>query len=449
MFRPLLDFFRTGPDAPRRSEDPEEIRRLYERKRWSVFLSITFGYGMFYLCRVNFSVVKKPMLDQGILSATEMGVIGSIMLVVYAVGKLVNGFLADRSNIRRFMSIGLLIAAVANFLLGWTTLFVLFAVLWAINGWFQATGSAPSVVSISHWFSNRERGTRYGLWSIAHSIREGLTFAGTAYLVSKMGWRWGFWGPGLVCIAAAMILLRTLADRPQTYGLPPVADYKDDHAAIKTKSASSIGRMQIEVLKSPAVWILGLASASMYVARYGINNWGVLYLQEAKGYSLVSAGMVLAANTVAGLLGAISSGFVSDRVFGSRRNPPALIFGLMQVGALTAFFLIPPNNMVLDILAMCVFVFSLGGLLVYLGGLMAVDICPKKATGAAMGIVGLFSYTGAAVQDAVTGYLIDLGKTVVEGKTTYSFDAAFYFWIGASVLSILLAASIWKVKARD
>jgi OPA family sugar phosphate sensor protein UhpC-like MFS transporter len=217
-----------------------------------------------------------------------------VMLVAYAVGKASNGFLADRANIARFMSTGLLISALANLALGFMTWFWVFAVLWGVSGWFQSMGSAPSVVALSHWFSNKERGTRYGVWSTSHGIGEALTFLVTASLVAAMGWRWGFWGPGLLCVLAALILYKTLKDRPQTYGLPSVSEYKQDFSGVKVEGEGRpTGRAQLMVLKNPYIWLLGLASACMYMARYGINNWGVLYLQEVKDYDLAAAGAVM------------------------------------------------------------------------------------------------------------------------------------------------------------
>jgi MFS transporter, OPA family, sugar phosphate sensor protein UhpC len=448
IFQKILNFYKTGPDKPPKTSDPTAIKKEYEHKRLSVFLSITFGYGFFYLCRLSFSVVKKPMLDEGILNTEQMGAIGSALLLTYAFGKFINGFIADRSNIQKFMSTGLLVSAVMNLLLGFTSLFWMFVVLWAINGWFQSMGSAPSVVSISNWFSNKERGTRYGVWSTGHSIGEGMTFIGTAFLVSALGWRWGFWGPGLFCIIVAVLMYIFMHDRPETFGLPAVADYKNDHTA-KVEAKESLKAVQLDVLKNPAIWILGLSSASMYVARYGVNNWAILFLQEGKGYSLVAAGSVLSAYPIMGLFGAAVSGLVSDKLFNSKRNMPALIFGLMEIGALTVFLLTPAGNTLIDTAAMAVFGFALGALLCYLGGLMAVDISSKRAAGAAMGLIGMFSYLGAALQDYVSGFLINANKIVENGVTTYNFDSMKYFWIGASILSLLLAASVWKVKAKD
>jgi len=181
-----------------------------------VFISVTLGYGLYYTCRINFSVVKKPLLDAGIMNATQMGLVGSALLLVYSFGKLTNGFLADRCNIARFMSTALLLSSLVNLALGFNRVFLVFLVLWALNGWFQSIGSAPSVVALSHWFGRKERGTVYGMWSACHSIGEGITFAGTALLVSVLGWHWGFWGPGLLCFITSFILYRTIADRPQT-----------------------------------------------------------------------------------------------------------------------------------------------------------------------------------------------------------------------------------------
>lgn len=120
--------------------------------------------------------------------------IGSGLFITYAIGKLANGFLADRSNIRRFLSAGLLVSALINLILGFTASFVVFLILWSLNGWVQSMGAAPCVVGLSRWFGDKERGTFYGLWSSSHNIGEAITFIVTAMIVSAWGWQWGFRG---------------------------------------------------------------------------------------------------------------------------------------------------------------------------------------------------------------------------------------------------------------
>lgn len=485
----LLDYFKTGSDRSVKSDDPAVIRREFEWRRWSVFLSVTFGYAFFYVARINLAVVKKPLMDEGVFSASELGVIGSVLFIVYAFGKLFNGFLSDRANIRRFMSAALLCAAVVNFLLGFVEWFWAFVILWAINGWFQSIGSAPSVVALSQWFTKKEMGTRYGVWSVSHSIGQGATYVFTAVLVSAFGWRWGFWGPGLICAGVALILFRTLADRPQTYGLPSVNVYKGeaDVGSAASGSPASVGKSQLAVLKNPAIWILGFAGAANSITRYGVTNWGILFLQETKNYSLTGAGSVLAAFPIAAMAGSILGGYISDRFFGGRRNVPTLVMSIFTLVSLIGLAVFSTPNVTRDIALIAVFGFNMGGLVTYLGGLMAVDLSSKKAAGAAMGVIGMFCYIGASAQEAISGVLIDAGKSVsttvwsesaanlkasLQGlgldlgnvvlpadspvfdlKTSivsYDFKWALMFWIGATAVALLLTLLVWKAKpAQD
>jgi OPA family sugar phosphate sensor protein UhpC-like MFS transporter len=198
------------------------------------------------------------------------------------------------------------------------------------------------------------------------------------------------------------------------------------------------------MLRNPAIWILGLASANMYVARYGINEWFVLYLQEAKAYDLVSAGFATSFFPTVGIAGTLLAGPVSDRWFGGRRIPPSLIYGVLLVVSLIAVALVPPGHVFADCAAVGMCGFAIGGLLVFLGGLIAIDVSPVRAAGAAMGVIGVFSYLGAAVQNWISGALIEGGKRVVSGETVYDFDRVLLFWIGAATLSLLLVAALWR-----
>lgn len=80
---------------------------------------------------------------------------------------------------------------------------------------------------------------------------------------------------------------------------------------------------------------------------------------------------------------------------------------------------------------------------------MAVDIAPKNASGAALGVVGIASYIGAGVQDVMSGILIEGNKQVVDGVEVYDFTAINWFWIGAALLSTLLALLVWNAKAKE
>ena len=92
---------------------------------------------------------------------------------------------------------------------------------------------------------------------------------------------------------------------------------------------------------------------------------------------------------------------------------------------------------------------GLNGLVTSLGGLFAIDIAPKKVAGAAMGFIGVFSYLGAALHENISGALIESGMQVAGDVRTYDFGPAITFWIGSSIVSMLLAATLWRVRLRE
>ena len=449
----ILKFFSPAP-AAEPVVGPEKIRKTYNRQRASVFVSATLGYGLYYVCRLSINVIKKPIVDAGVLSESELGIIGTGLFVTYAVGKFANGFLADRSNIRRFLAAGLLVSALINLALGFTTAFGVYAVLWAINGWAQSMGPAPCVVSLSRWFPDRRRGTFYGLWSSSHNIGEALTFILTALIVNHLGWQWGFKGAGVLGLAGCLIIALFMRDSPQSCGLPPVAEYEpnlteEGKAAEKTDD-KSVSYYQKQVLRNPAIWMLALSSMFMYMSRYAVNSWGIFFLEAQKGYTNMEAAQIISISSVCGIIGTISCGWLSDRFFGGRRNIPALVFGLMNVLALI-LFLFGPESYLLDAVSMVIFGLAIGALICLLGGLMAVDIASKKASGAALGVVGLASYAGAALQDLISGFTIESGKSAaVAGEAArYDFSVVSWFWLGAAVLSVLCALTVWNARAKE
>ena len=448
MLKNIINFYRVSQPKPCNEESLSEQKQRLKRFQWSTFLAATLGYGMYYVCRLSLNVVKKPIVDEGVFSETELGIIGAVLFFTYAVGKFMNGFLADRSNINRFMSTGLLVTALVNLCLGFVHSFILFAVLWGISGWFQSMGAASCVVGLSRWFTDKKRGSFYGFWSASHNIGEAMTFIIVASIVSALGWRYGFLGAGLVGLIGALVVWRFFHDTPQSKGLPAVnaPEKKKEMDALETEE---FNRAQKAVLRNPAIWILALSSAFMYISRYAVNSWGVFYLQAEKGYSTLDASFIISISSVFGIVGTMFSGVISDRFFGGRRNIPALIFGLMNVFALCLFLLVPGVHFLMDALAMMLFGLGIGVLICFLGGLMAVDIAPRNASGAALGVVGIASYIGAGLQDVMSGVLIEGNKQLVDGVEVYDFTYINWFWIGATLLSVLLALLVWNARSKE
>lgn len=459
-----MNFFSKLPTAPLRDESEEQRSTRFKRMQWASFFAITLGYSMYYVCRTSLNVVKKPIMDAGVLDAKQLGVISSALLFTYAIGKFVNGFLADHSNIRRFMATGLLISTAANIVVGLLGLisakgmvisqgifYVIFAILWGINGWTQSMGAPPCVVSLSRWYPLSRRGTFYGFWSLSHNLGEFFSFLLVGGLVSLFGWQFGFIGAAIAGIIGFIIIVLLLHDSPEAEGLPSVAVMAGEETSEQAKH-HSVGVSQKEVLRNPYVWVLAFASAFMYVSRYAVNGWGVLFLQETKGFTLVTATQIISVNALLGIIGTVFSGWLSDVAFKGNRYIPAVAAGVLEVLSLI-LFAFGGNSLWLNIAAMVLFGIAIGVLICFLGGLMAVDIVPREASGAALGVVGIASYAAAGLQDIASGLLIDTHKSLVgtvDGveQYTYNFTPALIFWIIAASLSVILVCVVWAKKKK-
>lgn len=413
----------------------------YNKTKWAVFTAATIGYGLFYVCRLSLNVVKKPIVDAGYLSESELGIIGSALFFSYAIGKFVNGFLADRVNVRYLMAGGLLMATLVNAALGFAIPLWAFIALWAVNGWFQSVGGPCSVIALNRWFSDKEWGTVYGFWSASHNIGEALTFIFTAFVVGALGWKAGFFSAACLGALGVVLIFFFLKPSPDDTG-------NQQSPRSTQKTPSSVGHEQLTVLKNPMIWMLALASAFMYISRYAVNSWGVYYFEIEKGYTIMQASSLVSVSSVCGIAGTIFSGFISDKFFGGKRNTPACLASLMNVSALALFMFGPAGCELLDIFSMILFGLSIGILICFLGGLMAIDIAPKQATGAAVGVIGIASYMAAGMQDIISGFLIESRKTVVNGIEIYDFSAIRLFWLGAAILSFIFLLIIWKSKRK-
>ena len=446
----LYSFYRISKPS-KETISSENVTDIYKSLRNRTFWGVTVAYSLYYVCRMSINVVKQPLIDEGILSAGQLGLIGSALLFVYAVGKFMNGFIADYCNIRRFMATGLFISALVNLLMGvfglfddmfpTMLIFISFAVLWGINGWMQSMGSAPGVISLSRWFPQSRRGSYYSLFSSSPYIGEFISYNLLALVVGWLGWQAGFITAALAGLAGTLVILMFVSDTPESKGLPSVQELSGE--ALTKEDNMPTRELQKMILKHPGIWVIAISSAFIYITKYAVAGWGVLFLQKARGFDLAQASQVIAFSAVFGILGTVLAGWLSDRIFNGDRVKPAVLSGIISTSSLILFLFVG-GGFVLNIFYVSLFSLSTGVLYCIVAGLMAVDIVPRKATGAALGVVGISSYVAAGLQDIASGYLIQ-GFTVESSVGyLYDFGPVSWFWIIASVISFVLPVMNWK-----
>lgn len=409
-------------------------RKIYNKWRLRVLVSIIFGYGTYYLCRQNFSMIMPAFMEEFGYSKTQLGWILTIASIVYGVGKFINGYFSDKSDARYFMVIGLVGSSIATFILGFADSLYFLAVFLILNHWFQSMGWPPAARMLTHWFAPHELGTKWALGAASHQIGGAITLIFSGYLVANFGWRYAFFIPAIIAFIIAFILFNRLRDSPKQLGLPLVEAYKGDETFEEDTSEDHLSTMQIfgKVFANRNMWYICFANMCVYIVRIGIIFWAPLFLKEFKNISLTHAGWQVAAYEVIGLLGGFAAGWISDKIMGGQRGPVGAFFMLCLAIALTIFWYIPEGYVYFSATALIMVGFFVYGPQV-LVGVASADFASKKAVGTANGFAGTMGYVGSGLSGICVGTLID----------NWGWGAAFGFFIAAALVGAMFFMLTW------
>lgn len=434
----LFDWMKPPPNIAE-IEDEDVVKKRYKYWRLRIFLGMYIGYTFFYFTRKSFTFAMPTlMVDLG-LDKSDLGILGSILAITYGGSKFFSGMLADRSNPRYFMSIGLIITGILNICFGLSSSIFFFAIFWGLNGLFQGWGWPPCARLLTYWYSQSERGTWWGFCSTSHSIGGALIPLIAGLCAQYWGWRYAMYIPGVLCILIGFYMINRLRDTPQSLGLPPIEKYKKDYPSSRVVEEENLSfkRILIEyVLSNKYIWILAIAYFFVYVIRTAVTDWSVLYLVETKGYSLIEAGAGIFWFEVGGILGTLISGWASDKIFRGRRGPINVLFSLGVMVAIYAFWQAPAILLV-DYSIMFLIGFLIFGPQVLIG-MAAVELSHKKAAATANGFTGWLAYLGAAGAGWPLGFLSE----------KWGWDGLFIVLGLCALISSVLLIPLWSIKTN-
>jgi OPA family glycerol-3-phosphate transporter-like MFS transporter len=431
-----LSLLRPAPHIPRIPR--EKAQGLYPQMRWRILESTFIGYATFYFVRNNLPVVSREMGLALHYNKQQVGNILAATAISYGVGKLFMGAWSDRSNPRLFMPLGLLVTALCNFAFGAVSSYPVHLALWALNGLAQSMGWAPCGRSLGHWYSVSERGTMFAFWNVAQNVGGGLTGLLVAYCTVWWGWRSAFYVPGVLAVLCAVYLLIRLRDTPQSVGLPPIEEWRNDYpGGVRKVKEDELGTRDLLVnyiFKNGYIWLFAFANFFVYIARYSMLDWGPTYLKEVKHASIGEGGASTAALEFSAIISTILVGWLSDKLGGRR----GMISVLCMIPVLFSYLGIiygPANKLWISFS-----LFGVIGFFVYPAVLLlvvsALDFTSKKAVGTAAGFLGLFGYLGRTAEGKGIGVLAE----------HYGWNTALYAVVASTALAICLLLFTWRLS---
>ena len=447
MLKKFLDWFKPLPPATEKITDAAEIAKQYKKWRWKLFISAYIGYAMYYVTRQNLNPIAHVFKPATGMTDHQFGLMVSISLIAYGVGKFISGMLADKSNIRVFLAFGLLASSVINLFFGYLHSFFFLVLFWTLNQSFQSMGFPPIARIFAYWFSPKERASKWTLWASAHTV--GISIAAIiAAVVLKltdifpwMQWQFVFVLSGILGILTSLYILHNVTDTPESVGLPPVEEYMNVQQLVvkeKQDGDSYMTLLRKYVLTNKYIWILSVAFLCVYFVRYVTLSWAAIFL-DSRELSKASIPLIFTLNPLVGALGGIVAGILTDKVFHGRCTPANIIYFVLLALAAYGFYLFAgPSHIALT----CFFIAALGFFVDGPQNLLNVQISlltTKESVAAACGFCGLFGYIG--------GFLAGSGASFI--KDHWGWAGVFNSCIIACIIGVLLVLTVWRKENRD
>jgi len=391
----------------------------------------------------HFSLAMPHLIVEQGFTKGQLGVALSAISIAYGLSKFLMGNISDRSNAKYFLFTGLIISSLITFLFGfssWATesIAMIFFLLF-INGWVQGMGWPACGRTMVHWFSGKERGKTVSVWNVAHNVGGGLMAILFGLGIFWFGdWHYAFYLLAAAAAAVAFFVLVIMKDTPQSCGLPPIEEYKNDYPTDYNEGhENELSGKEIffsHVLNNKLLWYIAVANAFVYLIRYGVLDWAPTYLHEVKGFTFDKTSLAYAVYEWAGIPGTLLCGYISDKWFNGNRSPAAILYMALVLVAVLVYWFNPVGNPTVDIAALMTIGFLIYGP-VMLIGLYALELVPKKAAGTAAGLTGLFGYLGGAlVANIVLGYTVD----------AFGWDGGFVLLVGGCIGAIILIGMTLK-----
>lgn len=466
----------------------EEVNHspAFRKRRVMNWLPLGLTYAFFYMARYNLKISKFAFeemkgADGGpLMGNDDFGVIFTVGVLVYGSAFLLNGPLTDRYGGRKAILTGAAGSLVANLLMGagaWSLIhagpgagfiaenFVpVYALLYGINMYFQSFGAVAVVKCNAPWFHVRERGIFGAIFGILISLGVYFAFDLGYKIVNDLGVVEVFIIPAALLAVFWVIDFFIVQNSPAEAGL---TDF-DTADASSGDDGPQLGTVQVfkMMLTNPVIITIALIEFCSGFIRQAPMQWYRTFAKQTdsvlhlKGDFIYDHwGMWLC---VAGIMGGVIAGIISDKMFQSRRGPVAAMLYLGVILGSIALFLVvempvidlgfttlSPAGVVAILVSMCVI-----GVHGMLSGTASMDFGGRKNVGVAVGIIDGFVYLGTAAMSITYAVVLPTEQFDDAGELTgpVTDPANWSAWpismVLVGIVGFLLATRVWNAKPK-
>jgi OPA family glycerol-3-phosphate transporter-like MFS transporter len=396
-----------------------ENSKSFFRWKWKILIAWNIFYMFYYLGRVHYGLTLPWIKEDLKLTIVEASFIASGGFWAYALGNLIFGRLGDKLGYKKLLLSASILTTLMNWIASFAYSFKSLLIPFIINGFIQAMGYAPGEAMVAQWWRRKEWGTTVGFTGLSASLSVLFVWIITGWFVVNYGWRAAWRYPLLITLATGVMLYFIAKDKPSDAGFQSYNDFNENNQVVKGKSP------YIYLLLNWKFILICFIGTLLFIGRYGLITWIPLYYAE-NGIDLSLIPLTTIALPIGQALGAVSAGFISDKIFESNYHKTICIYSFASCLTLISLVLTPIKSS----LTFSILLLALGGFFTFGAAVpafvLALNIGKREMAGTALGIFDFFCYVGSGLQGLIIGFIL---------------YATNYNWIETFIILAILIAS--------
>ena len=360
------------------------------------------------------SIFFLPLEAEFSAPRADVALINTIGLVGIALGGIIVGTIADRTDIRKIAIVAALVIGGTTIAAAWATTLWQLYVLFFLAGLFGGGALfAPLIAVVGSWF-RAGAGLAIGIASAGQGLGQGGVPFGASFLIESLGWRGAMATLGIITLVTLLLLALLMRQPPGT-------------------AATAAGNEPPPALPTPLVVVAMSAAVLGCCAGMSVPLMHLVPLIQGRGIAAPEAGSVLLTLMIAAICGRVAFGQLADMIGAIPAYMTAvawqtvLVFGFTQFVSLDAFYIYAP-----------IYGFGYGGVMT---GVLTTTrmLTPATRRASATGIVLAFAWLGHGLGGWQGGLFYDL---------TQSYGVSFANAAVAGVVNLAIVGSILLLLRR-
>jgi len=387
------------------------LRTALTKQQNIMVATLLVTYALYYLGRVNISVVLPSLaLDLGV-SRAEVGALGTVFFWVYGIFHFISGEIGSHVSPFRLVSLGLLATAIINLVFAFQSSLIVMLLLWGLNGVAQSGGWSPMFRILAERLDRGHIKAVSTVMPFSYVIGTAITWTLIGAVAAGENWRVAFWLPGLMLLVVLAFWRLTGTDAPKT--------------------VSSGIRPSTMIAEARGIASIMLAAAMSGYVFNGALIWLPTYILDTE---LIAPGMV---GAVAALTQALAIlGLLLARFWVVRGNQVFVTAVLMFVAAGCALLLMTVTSGTVAIVVVAFALMMLNGAFGLTVSSMPLLLAPAGRASSTTGSVNMMSTFFGGMAGFSIGGLVDVS----------GWSAVFALW---GALLLLASILIWRRRGEE